>query len=124
MQKTIFTILMLLSLPLAASCGEFRDRDRSGEFRNRDFGSREDNPTNRASRIERIFPEDSNRPPSYIAALIEAIRTVRPDIPKEDLPRVEGAVRHALKEMSVRDLDRVEAILPRIIKKRQAEGAE
>lgn len=120
MQKTIFTILMLLSLSFAAGCGEFRDRDRDGEFRNRDFASREDTPANRKARAERIFPEDGNFTRAHVEALIEAIRTVRPDIPKEQLPL--GGVRQVLQNMSVRDLDRVEAILPRIIKKRQAEG--
>jgi hypothetical protein len=124
MQKIISAILMLLSLSSAASCGEFRDRDRGGEIRNRDFGSREDTPANRKAKVERIFPEDGNFTRSHIAALIEAIRTVRPDIPKEELPLIGNAVRHVMQDMSVRDLDRVEAILPRIIKKRQAEGVD
>jgi hypothetical protein len=123
MQKIISALLMVLSLSSAAGCGEFRDRDRDREFRNREFGSREDTPANRKARAERIFPEDGDFTGAHIAALIEAIRTVRPDIPKEELPLNGNAVRHVLQGMSVRDLDRVEAILPRIIKRRQAEGA-
>ena len=120
MQKTISTVLVLVSISLANGCdGAYRGE----EFRSRESASREDTVANRKSRADRIFPEDGDFTGAHIEALIEAIRTVRPDIPKEELPLNGNAVRHVLQGMSVRDLDRVEAILPRIIKRRQTRGA-
>jgi hypothetical protein len=120
MRKFVLTTLLMIGVSFVIACGEIR----GGEYRGREPGSREENPINRNARIERLLPEDGVTSPSHLGALIEAMRTVRPDIPKEELPLNGNAVRRVLNEMSVRDLDRVEAILPRIEKRRQAEGRE
>jgi hypothetical protein len=77
-----------------------------------------------AEAVERLLPEDGAIKPQQLAALIEAIRTVRSDIPKEELPQNSNAVRRVLKGMSQSDLRRVESIVPAIEKRRRAEGVD
>ena len=114
MKKLFSTILVMVSISGASGCGQLT---RGGT------ASRQDSPTNRNSRIDRILPEDAEYSREQLATVIDAIRAVRPDIPPKELPLNGKAVRLVLQDMSVSDLDRVEAILPSIANKRKAQGA-
>jgi len=76
-----------------------------------------------AEAVDRLLPEDGVTLPQ-LRTLIEAIMTVRRDIPKEELPQNSNAVRRVLKEMSLSDLRRVQSILPAVERRRRTEGVD
>ena len=71
-------------------------------------------------RTEEALAEERN----LLRTLIDAIMTVRRDIPKEELPQNINAVRRVLQSMSLSDLRRVQSILPAVERRRRAEGVE
>ena len=74
--------------------------------------------------VDRLVPEDGGIRPSRLRAVIEAIRTVRRDIPQEDLPQNANAVRRVLKTLSQSELNRIETILPAVERRRQERGED
>lgn len=77
-----------------------------------------------AEAVDRLVPEDGGIRPARLRAVIESIRTVRRDIPAEDLPQDVNAVRRVLKTLSPSDLNRVEAILPEVERRRNERGED
>jgi hypothetical protein len=75
-----------------------------------------------AEAVDRLVPEEGGMRPARLRAVIEAIRTVRPDIPEDDLPVNYRAVRRVMKDMSYAELRRVEEILPSVEKRRSERG--
>jgi hypothetical protein len=88
-------------------------------------GTRRQQATERHTEaVDRLVPEDGGIRPSRLRAVIEAIRTVRRDIPQEDLPQDANAVRRVLKTLSQSDLNRIESILPTVERRRQERGED
>ena len=109
---------LLLGLVLAVTmlaCGTGGGFDRGREVR-READLRH------AEAVDRLVPEDGAMRPARLRAVIEAIRTVRPDIPEDELPVNYRAVRRIMKDMSYAELRRVEAILPSVEKRRRERG--
>ena len=75
-----------------------------------------------AEAIDRLVPEEGILRPARLRAIIEAIRTVRPDIPEKELPADLRAIRRVMKDMSYAELRQVEAILPSVEKRRRERG--
>lgn len=119
MKNLILMSMLIFAVAMTGACGG----GRGGFYDNSPQAQREASARH-AEAVERLLPEDAPMKPQQLAALIDAIRTVRRDIPKEDLPQNGNAVRRVLKGMSESDLRRVESILPAIERRRRAEGVD
>lgn len=112
MKNLILVSMLIFGVTMIGACGGTQG------------GFYDNSPQAQRETVERLLPEDAAMKPQQLAALIEAIRTVRPDIPKEELPQNGNAVRRVLKGMSQSDLRRVESILPAVERRRRAEGVD
>ncbi|HEU4770926.1 MAG TPA: hypothetical protein VFS68_02105 [Candidatus Udaeobacter sp.] len=118
MKNLILMSMLILGVTMIGACGG------PGGFYDNSPQAQREASARHAEAVERLLPEDAPIKPQQLAALIEAIRTVRPDIPKEELPQNSNAVRRVLKGMSQSDLRRVESILPAVERRRRAEGVD
>lgn len=115
MRNLILMSLLLLGVYVTGGCGrEFYDNSPDAQ---RQAAARH------AEAVDRLLPEEGVTVPQ-LRDLIEAIKTVRRDIPQEELPQNVNAVRRVLQGMSLSDLRRVESIRPAIEKRRRAEGVD
>ena len=118
MKNPLLMSAVVVAAALTGACGGSR-RDY--------YDNRSQTPQDAALRhteaVDRLAPEVGVTLPQ-LRTLIDAIMTVRRDIPKEDLPQNINAVRRVLQGMSLSDLRRVQSILPAIEKRRRAEGVE
>jgi hypothetical protein len=94
-----------------------------GEFYEDRPLAQQDAAAQHAEAVDRLAPEVGVTLPQ-LRTLIDAIMTVRRDIPKEELPQNINAVRRVLQSMSLSDLRRVQSILPAVERRRKAEGVE
>ena len=91
------------------------------------FGSREARQqaaSRHAETVDSLVPPDGGMRPSRLRTVIEAIRTVRPQVPADELPENYRAVRRVLESMSQSELNRVKAILPAVEKRRMERGED
>jgi hypothetical protein len=78
----------------------------------------------RARIIERLVPEDTPISRTRLAAVAEATAMVIKDVDRDRFPRVASGVRNVLRDASLQDLRRIEAILPEIERKRKLDGVD
>ena len=118
MKNLILMSVLFFAASMAGACAGGRR-----EFYDNSPAAQKDTAARHAEAVDRLLPEDGVTLPQ-LRTLIEAIMTVRRDIPKEELPQNINAVRHVLQGMSLSDLRRVQSILPDIERRRRAEGAD
>ena len=73
--------------------------------------------------IDDLVPEDGLAH-KHLAPIVDAMKLVRPDIPKEELRLNSKVVRKVLQGFTTREIDQVKAILPEVIKRRRDEGLD
>ena len=117
MNRLATTSALILAVSMIGGCVTTRG-DSSGSRRTQQQAVRH------AEAVDRLVPEDGGIRPSRLRAVIEAIRTVRRDIPQENLPQDANAVRRVLKTLSQSDLNRIESILPTVERRRQERGED
>jgi len=118
MKNLVVMSALILGVSMASACGGAR-----GEFYENSPLSQEEAAARHVEAVNKLLPEDGVTLPQ-LRTLIDAIMTVRRDIPKEELPQNANAVRRVLQGMSLSDLRRVQSILPAVERRRRAEGAE
>ena len=118
MKNLLLMSMLIFGVAMTGACGG------SGwDYHDNSPAARQEAAARHAEAVERLLPEDGVTQPQ-LRTLIEAIMTVRKDIPKEELPQNSNAVRRVLKEMSLSDLRRVQSILPAVERRRRAEGVD
>jgi hypothetical protein len=111
------TAALILTISLMIGCaGTGRSPSGIGREAEKDAAMRH------AETVDSLVPAENGYGPAHLRAVIEAVRTVRPDIPPDELPVVGKAVRRVLQGMSQSELNRVKAILPSIQKRRKERG--
>jgi hypothetical protein len=118
MKNLVVMSALIFGVSIAGACGGAR-----GEFYETSPLAQQDAAARHAEAVNRLLPEDGVTLPQ-LRTLIDAIMTVRRDIPKEELPQNINAVRRVLQSMSLSDLRRVQSILPAVERRRKAEGVE
>jgi hypothetical protein len=119
MKRSFRNFATLIFVVALSACGS----GNSGLFRSGPERAAQQSVEQRDS-IDRLVPEDASIPRSRLAAIIDAIRTVRKDIPKEDLPLDGNAVRKVLRGFTQAEISRVESLVPAMEKRRKAEGLD
>ncbi len=107
-------LMFVVSLLLASGCGGVRQ----DEFLGRRALSEEEVRIRRSDIIERLAPEDGGINRRTLGALVEAVLTVRKDLKPREVPEEINGVRQILRETSLRDLEKIERILPELVKNR------
>jgi len=118
MKNLVVMSALIFGVGVTGACGGTR-----GEFYENSPVAQQDDAVRHAEAVKRLLPEDGVTLPQ-LRTLIDAIMTVRRDIPKEELPQNINAVRRVLQSMSLSDLRRVQSILPAVERRRKAEGVE
>jgi hypothetical protein len=116
MKKITATLVLCLGISLMIGCAGIGSPDGPQ--------GRKAAAMRHAETVDSIVPPDNGLRPAQLRAVIEAIRTVRPDIPPDELPVVGKAVRRVLQGLSQSELNRVKAILPAIEKRRKERGED
>jgi hypothetical protein len=118
MKNLILMSVLIFGVSMTGACGGSRR-----EFYEDRPQAQQDAAARHAEAVDRLAPEVGVTLPQ-LRTLIDAILTVRRDIPKEELPQNINAVRRVLQSMSLSDLRRVQSILPAVERRRRAEGVE
>ena len=118
MKNLILMSVLIFGVSITGACGGAR-----GEFYENSPAAQQDIAVRHAEAVDRLAPEVGVTLPQ-LRTLIDAILTVRRDIPKEELPQNINAVRRVLQSMSLSDLRRVQSILPAVERRRKAEGVK
>lgn len=115
MNRWLIPLVTLCSVNIVTGCGSGRIGDSREAAREARVIHQE--------KIDNLVPEGGVGR-RRLPAIIEAMRTVRKDISKEELPQDSGAARRVLRKFTIAEIDRVEAILPVIEKRRRDEGLD